>query len=63
VTIDLDHALLTRIAQQALDAPEATLLDHRRFRSTTMPTFPVGPSRRSPAMPPSEDGGHRGRPS
>ena len=28
MTIDLDHALLTRIAQQALDAPEATLLDH-----------------------------------
>jgi hypothetical protein len=28
VTIDLDHPLLTRIAQQALDAPEATLLDH-----------------------------------
>ncbi len=29
MTIDLDDALLTRIAQRALDAPEATLLDHQ----------------------------------
>ncbi|MDQ3553012.1 MAG: hypothetical protein M3395_01175, partial [Chloroflexota bacterium] len=28
MTIDLDEALLTRIAQRALDAPQATLLDH-----------------------------------
>ncbi|MDQ3553820.1 MAG: aminoglycoside phosphotransferase family protein [Chloroflexota bacterium] len=28
MTIDLDEALLTRIAQRALDAPEATLLDY-----------------------------------
>lgn len=29
MTIDLDDALLTRIAQRALSAPEATLLDHQ----------------------------------